>query len=364
MVGRLNAAQPKLNFMPVQFTVDNLKDFQKRTQYIKPNTTLPSLAYIKLEYREGKHFLIKNNLRCVCVSLINGIGECPDLLLDEKIFFGFISRAKGDTITIHWDDKKGVFITDGKMWANFHREKPEDFPKTPDYSQAKSTFIFTREHLDAIAIAKNFILDTDTAGNFRFIHTGGEFIAALHTGYFYVNNKFKDLPVMLIDSEIASIITAGIQFEVAIQDNHYFFQYGSVVYIFTRYEGNSPNIKAVIWDKLQTPGKDFQFAKENIIDFCDLSNIVTESELAHCSMYKENAILKLIMRDADKNRAAVRDVPMTGDLDKFSFDSRSIVNSLRSIPYESFKSKTTNNCWIISEPTGKEYFCFIGLNLG
>lgn len=348
--------------MPVQFTIENLKDFQKRTQYIKPNTILPALAYVKLEYREGKHYLIKNNLRCVCVNLINAIGECPDMLLDERIFFAFILKSRGDVLTIKWDDSK-IYLTDGKATAYFQKVNVEDFPKTPDFSGAKATFVLTREHLDVISIANNFILDTDTAGNFRFVHMGGEFITGLHTNYFYINNKFKDLPVMLLDSEIANVITSGIQFEVAIKENHYLFQYGSVIYIFTKYEGNSPNIKAVIWDRLQRPGKEFQFAKEHIVDFCDMSNIVTESDLAGCSMFKEGDLLKFIMVDASKDRGNKKYAAMTGELDKFNFDSRLFVNALRCIPYETLKSKTTENCWIISEPTGKEFFCFMGLNL-
>lgn len=346
----------------ISFAIENLKDFQKRTQYIKPNSALPSLAYIKLECKGGKHYLTKNNLRCVCVSLINGIGECPDLLLDDRIFFGFIGKAKSERIDITWDERS-IYLSDGKKKIDFSRENPIDFPKTPDYSSVKTSFVLTREHLDAISVASNFVLDSETGGNFRFVHIGGEFISAFHTHYFYVNNKFTELPNLVIDAEISNVITAGLQYEVAISENHYFFQAGNVMYIFTQQEGKTPNIKTQVLSRLQLPGKDFQFAKENIIDFCDLSNIICESQLVNCSMNIENEKLLFTMKDNNMNRGNVHPAAVVGTMDKFNFDSKMSVAPLRAIPYETLKSKTVQNCFIISDPSGKEFFCFMGLNI-
>ena len=340
------------------FKIENLKEFQKRTQFIKSNDAFPALAYIKLECRESKYYLTKNNLKCVCEYMIAAEGECPDLLLDDKKFSAFISKAKSDLVKVKWDDEK-IYLSDGKQLGEMPRQSVENFPKTPDYSQAKSSFTLKKEHLEVIAIAKQYVTNTDTAGNFKFIHIGGEFISAFHTMYFYVCNKFTDLPNMIIDSEIADVITAGEQFEVGISDNKYFFLAGNVVYIFTQQEGKTPNIKNSVWNKLLKTGKDFQFAKENIVDFCELANVFSNSELVYGSLYKQGDYLMMSMKDNNWKTGNNKVSPVVGDLDKISFDCRMVAAPFKFIPYETLKCKTVENCLIISGE--KEFFCIMGL---
>lgn len=344
----------------ITFNVKSLQNFQSRTQYIKPNTILPALANLKLEYRDGKHYLTKNNLRCVCVVSIEAEGSCPDLLLNERIFHGFINKSKAETIRMKWDDQR-ILLSDGKQVAEFASEPAENFPKTPDYSKTQIHFKFLKPHLEAIGLARKFVNDSDTGGNFRFVHITDGFIAGIHNNFFYINNKFDPFPNMLIDTEMADVLTNGEEFDVAITGNQYFFLANDVIYIFTQYEGSTPRIRQAIWDKLSTPGKEFQFAKENLVDFCELSNIICDSELVRFHMEQKNGSIFFTMKDGDKNRGNVKNCPMTGEMDKIAFDSRMYGSAFRNIPYETLKCKTTNNCLIINNDGGKEYFCFQGL---
>lgn len=346
----------------ITINTDSLKEFQRRTASIQRNTTLPALAFLKLEFTNGKHYITKTNARCTVVALLKTVPdptENPTLMLDERILFSFLNLTKSAAIGITHDQEK-VYIDDGKTKVDFQREDPTNFPKTPNYSAAQSVYTFNKEHLTAINIGRNYILDSETGGNFRFIHVGGNYISAFHTNFFYVNNRFTELPEVRIDSEIADTITNGIaeQFQFSKTDNHYFFLAQDIIFMFTPGEGKTPNVKSV-HERLGLPGKEFAFSKEDLIDFCNMANVVSETALANCVMTPNGNILNLNLKDKNYNRGVDKNVMLSGELDKFSFDSRLMLTPFRVIPVDALKCKTNQNCLIITND--KEYFCFMGL---
>lgn len=346
----------------VIFKTESLREFQKKIQGIRQNNLLPVLSNIKLEYRDGKHYLTKNNLHCVCVFCVAATGECPDLLLDEDILNQFISKAKSEEIKMKWDENK-IYLSDGKMVPDFARMNIVDFPPTPDYKSVETKYILTKDHLTTIGIAKSYVNNTDTAGNFAFVHLSGEFISGFHTHFNYVSRKFSGLPNMSLNGEICDTIKNADRYDIAVSDRHYFFANANCVYIFTQSESKIPNVEGMIWPRLQTTGKSFQFAKESIVDFCEMSNVINKSDITSCFMEQNGTMIKFVMKDNDRNRGNIKTTPLLGEMDRFGFDARLIASQLRAIPYETLKSKTVQNCLIISDDTGKEFFTFLGLNI-
>lgn len=346
----------------VTLSTEQLKDFQRRTQYIQRNTILPALSYIKMEMRNGKHYLTKNNLRCACVALVKSAtkldGHDP-ILLDDRIFMGFINITKSPDVTVSWDDKN-VKISDGKTNIKFSKEDYTNFPSAPPFSAAQTQFVFTKQHLDAVAIAKSFILDAETGGNFRFIHVGGEFISAFHTNFFYINNQFSGLPEVRIDSEMADVITSVDSLQFSTNGNHYFFLAVDMIYIFTMQEGQSPNIKSV-FERAKTAGKDFKIFKDDVMQFLTAANMVTESAMADCRIkpHDGGGALDFQLLDDSYNRGVDRIIKCEGTMDDFNFDSKLLVNPMKAVPYDEWKAKTVQNNFII-EGT-HEYFTFMGL---
>lgn len=345
----------------ITLSVEQLKDFQRRTQYIQRNTQLPSLSYIKLHTQNGKHYLTKNNLRCACVALVRGhtnLKEYEPLLIDDRILMNFINITKSLDITISFDENH-IKLTDGKNDIKFQREDFKNFPATPSYGAAQTKFIFTKSHLDAIAIARNFLLDSESGGNFRFIHVSNSGISAFHTNYFYVNNQFSDLPTLRIDKEMADVITTVPELKFADNGNHYFFLATDMIYIFTQQEGNSPNLDN-IYSRLKTPGKNFSCNKEDVIEFCDVANMVTESKMADCRIEPNGKALNFKLLDVSYNRNVDRHVDYEGDSpDEFNFDSKLLGAPLRAIPYDKLKGKTVQNTLIIEG--NNEWFAFMAL---
>lgn len=345
----------------ITLNVDSIREFSRKTQYITPNTVFPVLANIKLNFANGKHYVTKSNNKCTCVGLINGNGiQHPDLLIDYDKLSSFVSITSASAISLEWDDEK-IYISDGEKKIYFQREDPTNFPKTPSFASAKESFKFTREHLSAITIAKNYLLDTESGGSFRFVHLGANHISAFHTNFFYVNNRFNNLPEVLLNSEMCNVITdAADEFTFSKLDNQYFFLAVNVIYIFTMEEGKSPNVKSVN-DRLSAQGKEFKFNKEKLVQFCTLANSIHKSPLCSCTMIPDVDKFKLSVVDSSYNSGCDMPVVMTGTFDKFSFDSRLFLQPIKTIPFESLECKTNQNCLIITSPDKKEYFCFMGL---
>ncbi len=344
----------------IQLSIARLQDFQKRTQYIQRHTTLPMLSYLKLHVENGNFHLTKNNLAAICVMVVgeNAPPDTPTLLLDDRILFSYLSAAAAKQITITWTDKE-IQLTDGKQPVTFQRQDPTDFPRTPEFNEATNEYKMPTELLATLAVAKNFVNDSETAGNQKFIHLRGEYVFAMSTNCFFLCNRFKDLPELRLDKQQADILSGLQEVEFGSIGNHYFFLAGDSIFIFTKQEGQSPAAISNIHERLRLPGKEFQIMRDELTSFCNVANMVSEGPLVPCSMVPAGPVCSLRMVDASFNRGTSRDVMVTGTFDQFNFDSRLFQTPMKAIPYEILEAKTNQNNFII---TGQdEYFCFIGM---
>jgi hypothetical protein len=342
----------------------DLLEFQKRTMHIRKNTLLPILAYLRLDWRDGRHWMTKSNAQTVCVAPIGGIAQLDyrTLLLDERILFAVLPAIKGEYVQIQVNPTQ-VSLSDGeKMVVDFAREDPTNFPNTPDPNTAGDVLPLTAAHLQAIQIAKSFILDSETAANFQFVHIGGIGIRGYHNSYFYVNASFQNLPTIQLGMEEADLVSeAGVGSLLSQSDRHIFLVDGEIRYIFTRHEVSSPATESVL-NKLRLPGKNFQMQKADFLDFCNLANVVSETPIADCALEPNGGMFaKLKMLDINYSRSASKEIMATGEFDAFNFNSRLVATPFRAIPQEQLLAKTNQNCLIISNEAETEYFAFLGM---
>ncbi len=341
----------------ITLSTARLQDFQKRTQYINIHPTLPLLAYLKLYSENGNFHLIKNNLAAVCVMVVGEKApeDFPPLLLDNRILTGYINTiTTSPEIQISWTDKE-ITITDGKQPISFERFNPDEYPKIPDYKAANCEYKFSQKLLQSIKTAAEYINDSSSMSNLKFIHLGGEYIFAMHGSYFYLSNQFNSLPELRLDKSQANILTSLEQeIEFGSLGNHYFFLSGDSIFIFTQQEGTSPVVGSIL-DRLKLPGRNFTIQKSDMVSFCSAANIVSESPISECNISPG----EIKMLDKQFNRKTRRAIPNTGEFDPFNFDSRLLQAPAKAIPYETLQAKTNQNTLII---TGQdEYFCFIGM---
>lgn len=348
----------------ITLSKNDLQEFQKRTVKMRKNTLLPILSYLRLDWRFDKHWLTKSNAQTVCNSPIGGTSDSDykTILLDERILFAILPTIKGEHLQVELKDASIVLTDGGTMLIEFQREDPTNFPAVPEVTNATDHLTLNHEHINAIKIASNYTIESSTSGNFQFVHIGGKGIRAFSTTFFYVNAGFDDLPKLQLGSEEADVVgEANVGAKLSNGDRHIFLQDGTFLYIFTKQEASSPELEAVL-SKLKLPGKNFEIGKNDLLDFCNLANAVSETPIADCLLEPNGGMFaKLRMLDANYARSASKEVIATGDFDAFAFNSRLISQPLSVVPYEQLKAKTNQNCLIISNEGQTEYFAFIGM---
>jgi hypothetical protein len=336
----------------------SLQEFQRLTAGMPKNTVMPILGYVKLERQGNLTVITKSNLATTVTAAIKSeaSADFEPLLLDEKILFGFLSETKFDDIIVSIEGND-IQLTDTVTRVKIAKEDYSSFPATP--KAEGEGMIISREIVEALDTAKSFINDSETAGNYRFVHCQGNFIAAFNSFFFYVNNKFQNLPEIMMTKEMCDVVCAA-NTSVKFQNsgNHYFFTAPNIQYIFTKQEGKTPSVQNVL-ERLKLPGKEFCIPKTDLVSFCNVANMICETPVSSCSMTPNGMFADLRINDSNYSRNGERNIPITGVFDEFTFNARIVINPLKNVPLETFNAKTNQNCLII---TGKdEYFCFIGM---
>jgi DNA polymerase III sliding clamp (beta) subunit (PCNA family) len=337
----------------------NLQDFQRLTSSMPKNTVMPILGCVKLENATGFVKITKSNLGTTVVAGIKAEvdSDFAPILLDEKILFGFLAETKFDSIVITAEGNE-VQISDTITRIKLTTEDASNFPQTPQANG--DVVVISREIVDAFDTAKNFVNDSETAGNYQFVHCKDNFIAAFNSHFFYLNNKFEKLPEIMLNKEMCDVVCAS-QSSMKFQNsgNHYFFTSTGIQYIFTKIEGKIPAVASVL-DRLKLPGKEFTIPKVDLVSFCNVANMISETAVSSCSMTPNGPFADLKINDTNYSRNGERNIPISGTFDEFTFNARIIINPLKNVPLDTFNAKTNSNCMII---TGKdEYFCFIGMS--
>lgn len=330
----------------------SLRDFQKQASQILSNTLLPILSNLKVDVTDVCT-ITKNAINAVCIGQVVHEGEKQQLLIPEKILFAALNITTDEWITID-----GGVIKFGSDTIQFTDEDINTFPLSPVIPD-QPQFLLTKEHIKSIGIASEYINVAQNAGSFSFVHLGGDAIFAFHPNYFYINSSFSGLPTTGFNKDEALVINSKDQIEFLDLPNHHIFFIPGYTYIFTKNEMASPKLAQII-ERLKLPGKSFTCNKNELVNFLNLANTVSESEIAACTLNQDGLFAKLLMNDHNYGRNNERTMTITGELDEFTFNSRLIINALKSVPYEILNAKTNQNCLIIQ--AGEEWFCFIGMS--
>lgn len=343
--------------MIIRLKTESLRQFQKRAVQLTTNTLLPILTNLKLSYSGDICTLTKNNIGAVIVGQVEATGDACNILISERIFFAIVSSSKQEFIEIQVEADRILIIDSDKTYLPI--EDVAQFVNPPEYSSEADAFKFDKDHLKAIRIASNFTNDLPSAGFMQFVHTSGENIFAFHTNYFYINGSFKGLPVASLRSEEIKILSEIDEIEFMDLPNHHVFFTPGYEYIFTKTEAAMPKLDAV-FASLNLPGKNFTCNTSDLVDFIQRANLISESEIAQCSITPAGMFLQLRIDDANYSRSNERLISSTGEPDEWVFNSRVLLNPMRAIPYEILNAKTNRNYLIIQ--AGNEWYSFAGMS--
>lgn len=334
--------------------VNSLKEFQRRAAQIQTNTLLPVCSNLKLE----PNLITKHSLSAAIIGKVETLGDNESYLVDERILFALANGTKSDWIEVYNENLQTVLKDDTGL--TFLPIIPVvDFPAIPEFDRNTGIIVLDQHHIKAINIASNFINDVETAGTLRFVHLDVDSIYAVNNNYFYINGRFKDLPTVAFSSEEASIITSQEKIEFINLSNHHVFFTPGYDYIFTKSESGKININGIM-ERLRLPGKNFTCNTDELCNFINYANNVSESPIATCTLNPEGLFIKLSINDSNFNRGHERMIACTGEPEEFTFNSRLVATPIKAIPYSTLNAKTNQNCLIVQNDS--EWFCFIGMS--
>jgi hypothetical protein len=342
----------------IKLNTASLREFQKRASVIEKNTLLPVLSNVKIEISDGVCLITKSSLNAICVGQVQHEGDNESVLVDEKTLFYLAGTTASEWIKI---EKHGtsLVLSDEKDNINLPTEAVENFPPNPPYDQDAESFLLEKRHIDNIDIARSFVDNTETSGSKQFVHVRGNLIFAVHGAYFFINEGFENLPSAMFTTEETAIICQHEKLQMAQTERHHiFFADEGFTYIFIKPEGSTLNAEGLL-SRIATPGKNISFLKEELVNFCNLANVVNDSPVATCSMNQDGLFMKLQMNDKSYGKGNDRFVVCEGECDEFNFNSRLIVGALKAVPHAALLAKTLQNNLIIN--TEKEWYCFIGM---
>lgn len=342
----------------IKLNTNSLREFQKRASVIERNTLLPVLSNLKIEVDEVC-LVTKSSLNVVCCGQVVHEGGKQSLLVDERILFSLLSTTSAEWLTIERDGK-GLLLSDGKDKISLSTEPVENFPPNPEYDSEAESFMLEKKHIEAITIGRSYVVDSETSGTKQFVHMRGSLIFAIHDNFFYINNSFENLPDAMFTPEETAIIAQHEKLQMAQTERHLIlFADDGYTFIFTKPEGSTLNAEGLL-SRIVTPGKNFSILKDELVNFCNLANTVSESPVATCTMSQDGLFVKLQMNDKNYERNNHRLVVCEGEVGEFNFNSRLITSALKAIPYGTVQGKTLQNNMILNY-NGEEWFCFIGM---
>ena len=160
--------------------LDHAKAFCARAANIKPNTLLPVLANIKIDFDGNNISFTKNNLRAFVTYTFKQEQAYPtkSVLIDEKIFSNFASMASND-LSIKQLAADKILITDGSTEFISPTEPPENFPLNDkfDADPLADEIKIDKETMQHLERAASFIVEEDIPRPTGHVFVGEGFIA-------------------------------------------------------------------------------------------------------------------------------------------------------------------------------------------
>lgn len=338
---------------------------------VSPRTTLPILANVLLEAQEGILTLTATDLDIgIQYKIPVNISESGSTTLPAKRLFGIIRELPEGDVEISVNNTHVTVITCGSAYFKIMGLGREEFPKLPEFPEAK-TFELPQSLLKDMINKTSYAMCHDES---RYVLNGAYLVAKLNKIIMVATDgrrlafieKHADLPK---GTEIESIIPSKTVQElvkllgtegsvsIALAKNQIAFKLPNCIIISRLVEGNFPNYKQVIPDRLEqkvTLNKEefFSAVKRSTLITNDRSNSIKLNFIPHRLVISANA------PDVGESRESIN-IAYEGKEIEVAFNPNFIIDVLKSIEDQEILLEVTDgaNPGIIR--TGPEFLYVI-----
>lgn len=322
----------------IKIAIADLREFKNRSAKIKPNTILPILAYIKLEFKNSKATLTKSSLNAFIQHQLKVKSKKEGvILLDTKTLFSLVDSSSGEEITIEVDGKK-VILDDGATKVRFQAMDADTFPAVPE-NNAEEKFVFSQETIEALHLSK---VNTDAASPNQFfshihMYSKGKtnYIFGTNSTVIYYRQFSDKLPSISLDRESVDIITSYKEVVYTSSGNYNFFDTGNSLYAFIKVDFKASDITTIIAGN--SDEVNFKFERKKMIEFCNLILSLDPSRVTYLCIEdagKKSIALRFSNTDVDLSADRFYEVEKNATIKESWFSAGNMVNLLKDLPYD------------------------------
>lgn len=306
----------------MKIKVADLKSFKANAAFIKQNSIIPVLSYLK--FQDGA--ITKNNLSAF---LIQKIGKSKEaFLVDEKILMSFIDNTSDEEIEIKLDNKR-VMISDSTTKDYSPTEEIINFPSNEDSPEDQTEFDL--DVLSAIKITSAFIMPDGDMPAKSHIFIGKKAVAGSNGFVAYIETFKKELPEVVLKKDTAAAVSKFDTVNFSQTERYHFFENGNCKYGFIK--PDYPFFDLTVFGTFNKKSPKFTINKNDFIRFNDIciSSSVIKTMTANFTI--AGVQLKLTMKDADYERDIVKDVVIEGKMEgEFMFMPIYMNQLLKNVP--------------------------------
>lgn len=312
-------------------STEKIQDFLRVGAVIKPNILYQSLDHILIESTGESIVFTKTNNNIFCRYHYEDAQSPARFLVPEQLLQGFVIDLAANIFELTATDNC-VILNCGTKVNKCALQPVEQFPNMPAPQYAE-TVQFDAPLIESIAIARTYVSTQKnvTAANFVNIGSNGVF-ASDQSFVYYKAFAVPFIGNIFLDADAATIVTAMGACEYGSGNNYDFFTKPGVEFAYIKYAIQPINYAPML---ALNGSAGFTVQKQELINYCAWVGYTAKEDWPIAQWHADNGRLLLGYNDANFNRQANTDVPVTtvGDVAAFKFCAPRLRAALAVLPY-------------------------------
>ena len=344
----------------------DLKEFFKRTSFIKTNSILPILSYIEIRSEGDSAIITKTNQHVFCQHQVEIESDKNEtILVEQDKLTALLDSNKADTITITSNGKK-VELYDGTIRSAHGVIKDgQHFPKFPTAAADSTRAHLPFEFIEALQLAKHLVTsESELRTSFIFVKKQKHGCDVFSTNNFilYVRAFKESLPDMCLVPEVCGVLNQAKEWDHYSNERFDFFDCGRTVFAFIKSE-HVPVNYTIVTARFSSE-KSFTVERQRIFNYVDYVCKIAPAaknalDLVECQFSVKGNNLVMRFEEQTLNESADSQVPIEGNFgeESGSFNAKMMLQVLKTVPYEkvTFSRVDGAGCWFVSTENDPDY---------
>ena len=318
----------------IKIKSENLKEFFKKSKFIKPALSNPVLSNIKVECAGNTCKLTKTNLNHYCIydtKIENNYDG--SFLLNERDIASFINSINPEYITIQLEEKR-LIISDGNKTKKF--SEMEDVNNFPVYKkEIEEAVNIPRDVIESLYIAKEYAKKDMVGHPASFVHLKNNEVFASNAFAAYYKKFNYDLPEILFYPEMCFALVGLGNVGYYKSGNYSVFTAENILFGFISTEASPMDYGRVIGVLVNSKG--FTIDKAELIKFCEFTINSATNENPISALKNSNGEFISIEFNGSLGMGGTKmevEVVKEGEIIEYNFNPKILLPGLKAIPYD------------------------------